>query len=486
MNRYFSEAGTASSRCTSAFRFLVALSIGLAVAGCAVGPNYVRPDVPVDKSFANASLDGFSQETIEQEFWRGFGDESLLALIAEAEKANHDLRIAQANLREVRALRRQVGFDQLPTVTAAAGYNKSLQSETQLPGFTRDQREIEAYSVGFDAFWELDIFGRVRRNVEAANADVAGSEAGLNDVQVSVAAEVAREYFELRGLQNQLDVARQNRENQQQTYELTVVRLDAGRGTELDRARAEALLDATTATIPTLEASVARAIYRLSVLTGQKPTALSSQLRTVQALPALPALTRVETPEALLRRRPDIRRAERNVAAQTARIGVATADLFPVVTLGGSVGLNAGNPRNLGNSASQTYSYGPSISWAFLNLGRVRAGIGAAQARTDAALALYEQTVLRALEETEGALITFNRAVAAKQSLKSAAEQSEMAARLARIRFDAGAADFLTVLDAQRQLLGDQDRLAQGETVAATSLVAVYKALGGGWKSVEN
>jgi outer membrane protein, multidrug efflux system len=486
MNKHSPRPGTGSSRRALALRLLAALPMGLVLAGCAVGPDYVRPDVAVDKTFANAGLDGFSQEAIEQAFWKGFGDELLSALITEADKANHDLRIAQANLREVRALRRQVGFDQFPTVTANASYNKSLQSETQLPGFTRDQREIEAYSVGFDAFWELDFFGRVRRNVEAANADVAAGEAGVSDVQISVAAEVAREYFELRGLQQQLEVARQNRDNQRQTYELTAVRLDAGRGTELDRARARAQLDATTATIPSLEASVARAIYRLGVLTGQKPTALSSELSAVQPLPALPALTRVETPEALLRRRPDIRRAERNVAAQTARIGVATADLFPVVTLGGSVGFNARRPRDLGNSGSQTYSYGPSISWAFLNLGRVRAGISAAQARTDAALALYEQTVLRALEETEGALITFNRAVAAKQSLKSAAEQSEIAARLARIRFDAGVADFLAVLDAQRQLLDDQDRLARGEAVAATSLVAVYKALGGGWKSVEN
>jgi multidrug efflux system outer membrane protein len=360
--------------------------------------------------------------------------------------------------------------------------SKIGERENQLPGSTRDQREIEAYTIGFDAFWELDIFGRVRRNVGAANADVAGSEAGVNDVQVSIAAEVAREYFELRGLQHQLDVARQNRDNQRQTYELTVARLDAGRGTELDRARARAQLDATTATFASLEVSVARAIYRLGVLTGQQPTALSSQLGAVQPLPLLPALTRIETPDALLRRRPDIRRAERNLAAQTTRIGVATADLFPLVTLGGSVGLNAGSPGDLGNSGSHTYSYGPSISWALLNLGRVRAGIGAAQARTDAALAFYEQTVLRALEETEGALITFNRAVAAKQSLKSAAEQSEIAARLARIRFDAGAVDFLAVLDAQRRLLEDQDRLARGETVAATSLVAVYKALGGGWK----
>jgi multidrug efflux system outer membrane protein len=463
---------------------LVLLSILLA--GCAVGPDYVRPDVPVDKSFANASLEGYSEQGVEQEFWKGFGDESLNELVAEARKSNRDLRIAEANLREVRALRRLTGYDRLPTVTASAAYNKSLQSQNQLPGVARDQREFDTYAAGFDAFWELDFFGRVRRSVEAASADVGASEAGLNDAQVSVAAEVAREYFELRGTQKQLEVARQNRDNQQQTYELTVARLDAGRGTELDRARAKAQLDATSALIPALEASVARAVYRLGVLTGQKPTALGDRLGAVQPLPALPALNNVETPDALLRRRPDIRRAERTLAGQTARIGVATADLFPVVTLGGSVGFNAGNAGNFGNRDSQTYSYGPSISWAFLNLGRVRASIQASEARNDAALASYEQTVLRALEETEGALITFNRAQAAKASLNSAAQESKTAAGLARARFDAGVADFLTVLDAERRLLEDQDRLAQGETAAATSLVAVYKALGGGWKSAEN
>ena len=458
----------------------------LLVAGCAVGPDYKRPDLSVDKSFANASLAGFSEEAVEREFWKGFNDELLNTLVTDAARSNHDLRIAEANLREVRALRRQVGFDQFPTVTASAGYSKSKQSANQFGGFTGINLETEAYTAGFDAIWELDIFGRVRRGVEAASAEVAAGEASLNDVQVSVAAEVAREYFELRGLQKQLDVAKQNRDNQQQTYELTVARLDAGRGTELDRARAKAQLDTTTSAIPALEASVARAIYRLGVLTGQKPMALADRLAAAQSLPSLPGLNRVETPDSLLRRRPDIRRAERSLAAQTARIGVATADLFPRVTLGGSYGFNAGSLGDAGNSVNRTYTYGPAISWAFLNLGRVRAGIQASEARTDAALASYEQTVLRALEETEGALISFNRAEARKSSLKSAAEQSEIAARLARVRFDAGVADFLTVLDAERRLLEDQDRLAQGETAAATSLVAVYKALGGGWKSAEN
>ena len=458
----------------------------LALAGCAVGPDYVRPDLPVQQSFANTALDGFSAQAVEREFWRGFGDPSLDQLINEAHTANHDVRIVAANLREVRALRRQVGYDRYPTVTAGAGFAKSLASENQLPGFTRGERETDAYTAGFDAVWELDFFGRVRRGIEAASADVAASEAGLNNAQVSVAAEVAREYFELRGAQRQLEVAQQNRDNQQQTYKLTVVRLDAGRGTELDRARAGAQLHATTATIPAFEAAVARSIYRLGVLTGQQPTALVDRLAVVQPLPPLPVLTAVATPEALLRRRPDIRQAERSLAGQTARIGVATADLFPRVTFTGNLGFNAGSAGDLGKGDSLSYSVGPSLSWAFLNLGRVRAGIAASEARTEAALAFYEQTVLRALEETEGALITFNRAQVRNTSLRSAAEQSATAARLARARFDAGATDFLTVLDAERRLLDDQDRLVQGETTAATSLIAVYKALGGGWQSARN
>ncbi len=461
--------------------------LSLFVAGCtAAGPNYVPPEVALDKSFANATLNGFSEHAIEQQFWKSFNDDLLNSLVEAAQKSNYDLRIAEANLREVRALRRQIGYEQSPTITAQAGYSKSKQSLNQLGGLTGISRDRETYQAGFDATWELDIFGGVRRNVEAADADVAANVASLNDVEVSVAAEVAREYFELRGVQKQLDTAQKNYSNQQQTYQLVLARLDAGRGTELDRARAKAQLDATLSSIPALEATIAQTIYRLSVLTGQQPAALVPRLSEMQPLPSLPALTHVETPDALLRRRPDIRRAERSLAEQTARIGVATADLFPHVTLGGSAGFNAGSLSNVGKSGSETYSIGPSISWAFLSLGPVRAAIKASEARTDAALATYQQTVLHALEETEGALIGFNRAEARKVSLQSAAEQSEIAARLAQARFDAGVTDFLTVLDAQRQLLENQNQLAQGETAAAVSLVAVYKALGGGWKSVDN
>jgi multidrug efflux system outer membrane protein len=461
--------------------------LSLLLTGCtAVGPNYIQPEIPVTKSFTNATLSGFSEQAIEQEFWKGFNDHLLNYLVETAQKSNYDLRIAEANLREVRALRQQVGYAHYPTVTAQAGYSKSKQSLNQLGGFTGIKRDRETYQAGFDATWELDIFGGVKRNVEAADADVAASEANLNDAEVSVAAEVAREYFELRGLQKQLDTAKQNYHNQRQTYQLILARFDAGRGTELDRARAKAQLDATLSNIPTFETAIAQTIYRLSVLTGQQPAALLPRLSGMQPLPSLPALTNVETPEALLRRRPDIRRAERNLAGQTARIGVATADLFPHVVLGGSVGFNAGSLSGVGKSGSETYSIGPGISWAFLNLGPVRAAIKASEARTDAALARYEQTVLQALEETEGALISFNRAEARKVSLQSAAEQSQIAERLAQARFDAGVTDFLTVLDAQRQLLENQDQLAQGETAAAVSLVAVYKALGGGWKSAQN
>jgi multidrug efflux system outer membrane protein len=285
----------------------------------------------------------------------------------------------------------------------------------------------------------------------------------------------------LRGLQEQLAVAVRNAENQRQTLGITQARLDAGRGTELDRSRAEAQLKTTLASIPPLQASIATTIYRLSVLTGRLPDALSTQLMSPQPLPALPELNAIGRPDALLRRRPDIRIAERRLAASTARVGVAIGDLFPRVTFIGSVGYNAAKFSALGDPQTDTFSYGPSISWAAFDLGRVRANIDIAEAQTHAALALYESTVLTALEETEGALVTYGYAQSRRATLEEAAAASSKAASLARQRFEGGMADFLNVLDAERDALSAQDSLAQSRTQTATSLIAVYKALGGGW-----
>jgi multidrug efflux system outer membrane protein len=322
----------------------------------------------------------------------------------------------------------------------------------------------------------------VRRNIEAQSAQVQGAEAGLRDAQVSVTAEVARTYFELRGEQARFAVTWRNVENQRATLQLTQARLEAGRSTELDTARAQAQLSATLSTIGPIEASIARSIHRLSVLTGREPTALRDLLAPPRELPELPQITAVGDPAELLRRRPDIRVAERQLAASTALVGVAVADYFPKVTFTGNFTYAAQTPAGLGTSASRGYLIGPGISWAAFDLGRVHARVAGSRARADASLATYEQTVLRALEETENALITHARTRDSLSDAAAAAAASQTAARIARTRYEGGLVDFLDVLDAERTQLADEDRLAQSRTDAATSLVAVYKALGGSWQ----
>ncbi len=357
------------------------------------------------------------------------------------------------------------------------------RSAAALNNLSYAPRELKIYSTGFDAFWELDLFGRVRRNLEASSDEVDAQEANLRDLGVSLIAETARNYFELRGLQNQLATAKKNAENQAKTLEITKVRLEGGRGTELDTSRAIAQLDTTLSTIPPLDNAIHQAIHRLGVLTGQLPGALTEKLSQPAPLPKLPKTINIGQPAELLRRRPDIRIAERALAAATARIGVATADLFPKVTFVGTISLEAKTFTGLGAASSDAYSLGPKITWAALDLGRVYARIKAADARAEASLAQYEQTVLSALEETENALVNYNRERNRRDLLTSAAKSSERAHELAHLRFAEGVSDFLTVLDAESRLLQDQDRLAQSQTASATALAALYKALGGGWES---
>src|SRR5215468_10876504 len=461
---------------------LIALvTLAAVLTGCAVGPNYVKPATPVaPQHFAGTTEGAYSAEEAQARFWTEFRDPTLDRLIDDALGANHDLRIALAHLVEARAERHEAQFDFAPTVTASGGYTKQ-QFPAVTSGFGEPLTE-RYYDAGFDAFWELDFFGRVRRNVEAQSAEVQGAEAGLRDAQVSVTAEVARTYFELRGEQARFAVTWRNVENQRATLQVTQARLEAGRSTELDTARAQAQLSATLTTIGPLEAAIARSIHRLSVLTGKQPEALRDLLAPPRELPALPQMTAVGDPAGLLRRRPDIRVAERQLASSTALVGVAIADLFPKVTFTGSFSYSATTPGQLGTAASRGYVIGPGITWAAFDLGRVRAEIASSRARADAALAGYEQTVLRALEETEDALITHARTRDSLGDAAAAAVASQTAARIARTRYEGGAADFLDVLDAERTQLADEDRLAQSRTDAATSLVAVYKALGGGWQ----
>ncbi|CAL1241294.1 TolC family protein [Candidatus Methylocalor cossyra] len=463
-----------------------AWSLGLAVllAGCAVGPDYQTPPTETGgASFANAGLPEFSPRGVEVAWWKLFDDPRLVELVEQAVRNNRDLAAAKANLREARALYLQAALDLLPTVTAHANYTDLRRSTGALNNRAYVPRDLALYNTGFDTFWEIDIFGRIRRNVEAADADIQAREATLRDLLVSLVSEVARNYFELRGLQHQLAVAKKNAENQLETLKLTEARLAAGRGTELDTSRAKAQLDTTRATIPPLETAIRQAIHRLSVLTGQPPDTLTPVLLPEAPMAKIPATIHIGKPAEFLRRRPDIRVAERALAAATARIGIATADLFPRVTFSGTFALEGMNLAALGGSGGDTYTFGPRISWAAFDLGRVYARIKAADARAEASLAQYQQTVLNALEETENALVNYNRQWARTRLLESAAAASQRAHELARLRFEDGMTDFLTVLDTEKRLLDDQQALAQSQTSTATALVAVYKALGGGWEN---
>lgn len=457
---------------------------------CAVGPNYRRPEgaggAPVAASFANAGQSGVAEGEVAVRFWEQFNDRELDQLVADALASNNDLRIAAANLRAARAAYRLSTFDFGPTVTAQADYQRILQSTHQLlPGEAEAGRHFTNADVGFDALWELDFFGRVRREVERARAETQAAQASVRDVQVSLVAELARDYFSLRGLQDQLAVARRNATNQEQTLQLTQVRLDAGRGNELDTARAEAQLRTTQAQIPPLESAISNTVYALSVLTGRQPDALVPMLVPTRALPQLPSLTNVGTPSSLLRRRPDVQVAERHLAAATAAIGIAIGDLFPKVTFIGAVGYEAGSFSAIGDSGSSTHTYGPSISWAAFDIGRVQARIRAARANADAELAAYQKAVLGALQETDGALVSYGRSAERTHILERATFASDKAAQLARKRYEAGLSDFLNVLDAEREALSAETGLAQSRTETATDLVAVYKALGGAWVGLE-
>ncbi len=466
---------------SGATRGLALIFGALWLSSCAVGPNYVKPDVPVEQKFeGTTTATPYSEENTLAQFWTQFNDPTLNKLVADSLEANHDLRIALARFTEARAARGESKFDLAPTITASGNYTRQRPdpiTRSQIPG-----GEIKLYEAGFDAVWELDFFGRIRRNIEARTADAQSAEANLRNAQVVVTAEVARTYFELRGEQSQLDVARRNVDNQRNSLDITSARLNAGRGTEFDTSRAQAQLSATLGTIGPLEAAVARSIHRLSVLTGREPTALTSTLNAPQELPALPQVIAVGNPADLLRRRPDILASERELAADTARIGVAVADLFPKVTFTGGLGYAAVDASNLGDSGTGTRLIVPGISWAAFDIGRVRARIAGARAHTDASLATYEQTVLQALEETEDALVTHSRSREALEHVAESARASGTAAQIAKTRFDGGITDFLEVLDAQRTQLEAEDRLAQSRTDTATSLIAVYKALGGGWQ----
>jgi NodT family efflux transporter outer membrane factor (OMF) lipoprotein len=442
----------------------------------AVSDSVVPPAIPTPP--APAGVDG--AQPGQSAYWRTLGDTTLDRLIGEVIQANLDVRAAAARVRGARAARTEAALDFVPTVTVAGSYTRQRLSSATFPigegGAFPDQ---DIWDGGFDASWELDLFGRVRRSVQAQGALVGAASEDLRDVQVSLASEVARTYFELRGAQERLGVARRNADNQRRTLEVTQQRLDAGRGTAFDTERARTQLGFTLASIPTLEAQVASSQYQIGVLVGRPPAKLAEELNQAAAVPVLPASVIVASPDSLIRRRPDVSAAERQVAAERAFVGAAKADYLPRVTVGGSAGYSAADLGGLGDEGSLRYAVGPIISWPALNLGRVKARVDASRARQAEAEAQYSQTVLRALQEVETGLVRYRTARTRVERIQDAAAASARAAELARLRFEGGVADFLAVLDAERTQLDAEDQLAQAHTDAATSYAALYKALGG-------
>lgn len=459
--------------------------LGIALAGCTVGPAYRRPPTPVPATWSTPPAGGASTATAQiTDWWKTFGDPLLDRFVAHAIAANHDLRIAAARVREARALRSGTMGELLPTLDALASYTDARRSENALT-FPVDQLDTNLYETGFDARWELDLFGGKRRSVEAATADLAAALENERDVLVTLLGEVARNYVEARGLQRRLIIAQRNIDAQQDAVTLTRARFEAGLTSELDVAQATSLLARVRAQVPVLETSLRRAAYRLGVLLGGEPGALWEELATEQPIPPVPPEVPVGLPADLLRRRPDVRRSERQLAAATARIGVEAAELFPKVSLLGTAGLQSLSVSDLFSGGSRFWSAGPSLTWRIFDAGRIRARIHAQDAREEQALAQYEKAVLTALEDAENALVAYAEEQVRYRSLYDAVRASRRAVDLATELYAKGLGSFLAVLDAERSLYENEDQRVVSQSNVSVNLVALYKALGGGWNAVE-
>lgn len=463
---------------------LTVLFAVLITGGCfTVGPDYKRPELPGSGSWNSEMAGGLEAKTPAtgslSRWWAGLRDPLLTSLIERAAAGNHDLREARAKVREARARRGIAGTGQFPVLDATGSGTRSRGSENTGAGETRN-----LYSTGFDASWELDIFGGVRRSVEAAEADLQAADEGLRDVLVSLLSEVALNYVEVRTYQARLAVAEENLKAQQETYQLTQARYQAGLTDELSVHQARYNMENTKSQIPNLRTGLEGSKNRLAVLLGIRPGDVHRELAVAGPVPVAPLSMAVGVPADAMRRRPDVRRAERELAAQTARIGIATSDLYPKFTLSGSIGLEALSIGDLFSFRSRTFGFGPRITWSIFDAGAIRGNIEVQSALQEQALIRYESTVFKALEEVENALVAYAEEQRRRGALKEATGAARHAADLANDKYMAGLIDFGDVLDAQRSLLSFQDQLAQSEGTVTSDLIAIYKALGGGWESL--
>ncbi|WJV25509.1 MULTISPECIES: efflux transporter outer membrane subunit [Pseudomonas] len=452
--------------------------IAVMLAGCAVGPHYKQPVLPSAAVMASQDGKNYDKGRFEVLWWRQFEDPVLDRLVIRSLEGNQDLKAAFARWRVSRALRDDAANDRFPIVTSRASADLG---KGQQPGLTEARVNQERYDLGLDTNWELDLFGRIRHQLESSEARSEAAQADLQQLQVSLIAELVDAYGGLRGAQSRERIAQANLGNQSGSLNLTERRREAGIGTDLDVLRAQARLQATQSQIPGLQAEAARARHRIAVLLGMRPDELTEDL-SPQVLPAIATALPIGDPADLLRRRPDIRAAERRLAASTAEVGVATADLFPRVSLSGFLGFTAGRGSQLGSAAAKAWSVAPTLTWSALDLGSVRARLRAAQAGSDVAMAQYEQQVLLALEETANAFSDYARRQERLVALTRRSDASRGAAQQASIQYSEGVVDFLVLLDAEREQLAAEDAQAEAEVDLYRGIVAIYRALGGGWQ----
>lgn len=451
------------------------------LAGCAtVGPDYTAPEikapdkwntaVPAGSGAADTSRDSLAS------WWANLDDPALVALIDVALKNNKDLKQAKARIREARAQRGVVEARLLPSADASGSYTLSRTEDNSEVGTTRN-----LFAAGLDAGWEIDLFGGLRRATEASQAAYEASQEDYLMVHVSLAAEVALNYIDVRTLQERLAIVEENLKLQTETYELTTYRLKAGLVTQLDVDRAKTNMEETRASIPTLVTRLAAARNRLSALMGEYPGYADPQVADPKTLPIAPVEIALGVPAETLRRRPDVRSAERELAAQTARIGVATADLYPKLSLSGSIGIDASSFAGLFSANNRGAAIGPRFTWNIFNAGAVRSNIEIQNAKQEQALLQYENTILLALEEAENAITSYVNEQKRAQSLNDALLSATSSTSLALNQYQSGLIDFQDVLDAQRTLLSVRDNLAVSKGTVIANLVRLYKALGGGW-----
>ncbi|HNZ49710.1 MAG TPA: efflux transporter outer membrane subunit [Candidatus Hydrogenedentes bacterium] len=517
-------------------RYTVSFLVAVFLAGCMTGPDYQRPDLATPGNWSQPMQGGEKADTPEAvHWWKEFSDSRLDALVSRALAANLDIRLAESRIREARGNLVRTGAALWPQLNVSGSYQRrqiaeintsrppsaranAVFSKNGLTGLSisgtspagpgvsitpdlrgggnttvgvsagteslakKPDRQMDLYQTGFDASWELDIFGATRRAKEAARAEIEAAEENRRAVYISVAAEMARSYFDLRALQHRLAIARSNTATVENSLQLVQARFDAGLTSELDVRRAEAQLANTRALIPALEYGIEQAIHRMSILCAEIPGALREELITTEELPDAPPEVLVGIPSELLRRRPDIRRDERLLAAATARIGVATADLFPKFMLTGSLMGSASDFSGLSLGANRIWSIGPAIRWPVFDAGRIRANIDIQNARQEQALLSYEKTVIQSFAEVENALVLYAQEQNRFEELGKSVEAGEKALAIANDLYAQGLVSYLEVLDAERTLFTARDQRLQSQVSVLTSLVSLYKALGGGWE----